>query len=122
MSFGGLYLLLKLRGFPEIVAVEKSEQAPVGMTDANVPSGRDAPIGLTNIGKPIAIGDDVVRCVVRGSIIHDDDLEIAIRLIQNTDDRGRNVGSLIVGRDDNADGRSPHQVQCKIVEPGWSMP
>src|SRR5215467_10531332 len=54
VSFGGLYLLLKLRGFPEIVAVEKSEQAPIGMTDADVPSGRDALIGLTNIGKSIA--------------------------------------------------------------------
>ena len=98
-------LLLQLVRVPEIIAVLKGENAAACVLRAEVAGiARTAVLLVAHVVHARVAGrvKQVLRAVGRG-IVHDDDLEVCIRLRQNAlDARGQLILS-VVGRDDDRD-------------------
>ena len=100
-----IILLLQLVRVPEIVAVLKGENAAMCALRAEVAGiTRAAVLLVAHVVHARVAGrvKQVLRAVGRG-IVHDDDLEICIRLRQNALDAGGQLVLAVVGRDDDRD-------------------
>ena len=100
-----IILLLQLFRVPEIVTVLKGENAAMCALRAEVAGiARAAVLLVAHIVHARVAGrvKQVLRAVGRG-IVHDDDLEICIRLRQNALDAGGQLVLAVVGRDNDRD-------------------
>ncbi len=79
------------------------------MPDTGIPSGRNSSVSLPDVVQTAPIRRQRCFRAIGRPIIDQDDLQIPIRLRENTGDRRRDVPNLVVGSDDYADGR-PYQL------------
>src|SRR6266446_1953037 len=75
------------------------------MSDAGVPGRRDSAVSLPDVVQSTPIRGQRRLGAIGRPIIDHDDLQIPIRLIEHTGNRGPDVRSLVVGSDDYADAR-----------------
>lgn len=100
-----IVLLLQLVRVPEIVAVLKGEDTAACVLRTEVAGiARAAVLLIAHIVHARVAGrvKQVLRAVGRG-IVHNDDLEVCIRLRQNTLDAGGQLVLAVVGRDNDRD-------------------
>ena len=100
-----IVLLLQFVRVPEIVTVLKGENAAARVLRTEVAGiTRAAVLLVAHVAHARVAGrvKQVLRAVGRG-IVHDDDLEICIRLRQNALDAGGQLVLAVVGRDDDRD-------------------
>ncbi|MNF95325.1 hypothetical protein D3C84_780710 [compost metagenome] len=101
----------------DVVGAERCNQAALGANDAVVQGSGQALVGLRSEVEPILRlqRPDSFDAVVLRAVVHHQQLDARIALLQHAADAGLDIGTMVVGGDDHAD-------QGLLVHSGLSSP
>src|SRR5687768_14556700 len=97
-----LQLRLDLVRRENVMAVEQLNEAAAGSRDTTVVSGGPVQVWLPDEAHPAGIKSrHLVAGLVGGTVVHDDHLDVPVRLIECAFDRDFEIGPVVVSDDYN---------------------